>query len=646
MPGSSRFAILGTAGHIDHGKTALVGLLTGVDTDRLKEEKARGISIDLGFAHLDLPGGLSCGVVDVPGHERFVKNMLAGACGVDAMMLVVAADEGIMPQTREHLDILDLLGVRRGVVALTKIDLVEPEWLELVTETVREYLAGRGFGDFPIVPVSSRTGAGREALLEALAAALSDLEERPWNQAARLPVDRAFVMEGFGTVVTGTLWRGTIRPGDRVVVEPGGLSSRARHVQVHGRPVEEARAGQRTAVSLVGLGKDAVPRGTWVLAPGTLEPGHMLDVRLRVLAEAERGLRHRQRVRFHLGASEILGRVFLLEADELAPGHSALAQMRLEKPAVADRGDRFVLRFYSPARAVAGGTVLLPLAPKRRRGAARDLDELRREESGSPEDRVLAALDTLTEGASAAELSRKAGVAGENLDGALAELLASERVLKLDDGRLASRTVLDGHRENAVRLLKSFQEANPLRWGTSRGELKSRLGRTLPAPLFDRILLELERSGRVSQRDDVVRLGSADHPLDPALAAQVSRVSESLEAGGLTPPSPKDLQPGLSVPATDVLEHLTFQGAAVKVSPELFLSHKHFRALVGWLESFFQTHSGLEVAELRNAWGMSRKYSVPVLEYLDHEGWTRRRGDVRVPGRRLKSAVSPGSGQE
>jgi selenocysteine-specific elongation factor len=635
MTAASRFIILGTAGHIDHGKTALVGLLTGTDTDRLKEEKARGISIDLGFAHLGLPGGISCGVVDVPGHERFVKNMLAGACGVDAMLLVIAADEGVMPQTREHLDILDLLGVKRGVVALTKTDMVDEEWLELVTESVREYLDKRGFGGFSLVPVSSKTGEGRDGVLAALVTAVSDLEERPASSAVRLPVDRAFVMEGFGTVVTGTLWQGHLCPGDRLVLEPGGKEARARNVQVHGDKVEESRAGQRVAVALSGLSKDEVPRGTWLLSPGLLEPSHMLDVRLRVLSDAPKELRQRQRVRFHLGASEILGRVSLLEGDRIAPGKDALVQIRLEAPAVADRGDRFVVRSYSPARAIAGGKVILPVAPKRRRGSKSTLEELRREESGSPEDRLVAALEALPAGGGREDLARRSGLAPASFEAALAASLTSERARELEDETLIAAKALAALKGRAEELLAGFQEANAFRWGTSRGELKSRLGRKIPAALFGQVLVELETEGRVSQRGDHVRLGGAEIRLAPELEARVTQVAQALEDGGPTPPSAKELQAQLGFPATEVLEHLTFEGVAVKVTPELYLSHKHFRKLTTWLESYFQTHADLEVATLRTAWGMSRKYSVPVLEFLDREGWTRREGDVRVPGRRM-----------
>jgi selenocysteine-specific elongation factor len=631
-----RFAILGTAGHIDHGKTALVHLLTGTDTDRLKEEKARGISIDLGFAHLDLPGGISCGVVDVPGHERFVKNMLAGACGVDAMLLVIAADEGVMPQTREHLDILDLLGVKRGVVALTKIDMVEEEWLELVTESVKEYLDARGFGDFPVVPVSSKTGEGRDAVLAALAGALAELEERPSARAVRLPVDRAFVVEGFGTVVTGTLWQGTIRPGDRLVVEPGGVETRVRNVEVHGEHMAEARAGQRTAVALAGIPRDAVPRGTWLLGPDTLHPASMIDVRLRVLRDAPKELRHRQRVRFHLGASEILGRVVLLEGERIRPGGEGLAQIRLEEPAVADRGDRFVLRSYSPARAIAGGTVILPDAPKRRRGHGRALEEIRLEESGSAEDRFLAALGEMPHGGSAAEVGRHAGLAPAEASEAEARVVKAGTAVRLPDGNLVTREQLESLSRKAGEVLQELQHTNPLRWGTSRGELKSRLGAKLPAALFDHLTAALVTDGRVSQRGDVLRWGGEDMVLSPELQARVDRVARELEAGGVTPPTAKELQTRLGFNVLEALEHLTFRGDAVKVTPELFLSLDSVDRIVGWLERFFQNHRELSMADLREALGMSRKYSVPVLEHLDRQGWTRRAGDVRVAGRRLE----------
>ncbi len=633
-----RFAILGTAGHIDHGKTALVRLLTGRDTDRLKEEKERGISIDLGFAHLDLPGGISCGIVDVPGHERFVKNMLAGACGMDAMMMVIAADEGVMPQTREHLDILDLLDVRTGIVALTKTDMVEPDWLDLVTETVREYLAERGFGAFPIVPVSSKTGEGKDAVIAALAGALDSLEERPSHAALRLPVDRAFVVEGFGSVVTGTLWQGRIRPGDTVMIEPGGIQTRARKVEVHGVEVSEAHSGQRTAVALAGVSLDQVPRGTWLVAPESLHPAHMLDVRLRVLPESARPVKHRQRIRFHLGATEALGRIVPLEVQELEPGQDGLAQVRLEVPVVAARGDRFVLRSYSPARAIAGGTVILPDAPKRRRNSA-TLDELTREETGSPEDRLLAAIEAVPWGEPEPDRVRRSGLPPEVATQALGSLVAEGRVVEIG-GRALARQTLDQLSRDVTATLARFHEEYPLRWGANRGDLKSLLGKSLPAPVFEATVDSLSRNGDISIDADHIRLGDSQLELPEALAQQVERVAEALATGGMSPPTVKELAALLGFAPGETLEHLTFVGRAVKLTPDLFWDRARFQELRDWIKARFETHEALSVADLREAWEMSRKYSVPALEYLDREGWTRRDGDVRVPGRRLGDSDS------
>src|SRR5436190_2987174 len=340
LRGPVRLAVVGTAGHIDHGKTALVRRLTGVDTDRLPEEKKRGISIDLGFAPLVTPAGVHVGIVDVPGHERFVKNMLAGVGGIDLVLLVIAADEGPMPQTREHLAIVKLLGIPRGVVVLTKSDLVERDWLELVKRDVKALLADTPFASSPMVEFSAVTGAGKKELLAALDAELANVKHRGSEEPARLPVDRVFTVEGFGTVVTGTLWRGHVRTGDNLEVLPGGRAVRVRRVQVHGQTVDEARAGQRTAIALHGVEREQVVRGDWVVAPGSVAAASILDVRFELLADYPREWRRDTRVRFHLGASELIGRLVLLEGEGLKPGQSALAQVRLERPAVALRGDR------------------------------------------------------------------------------------------------------------------------------------------------------------------------------------------------------------------------------------------------------------------------------------------------------------------
>ncbi len=360
-----RPVVIGTAGHIDHGKTALVRRLTGIDTDRLKEEKERGISIDLGFAHRTLPSGRRIAIVDVPGHERFVKNMLAGATGIDLVLLVVAADEGIMPQTREHLAIVNLLQIRRGVVALTKSDLVDEETLGVVMAEVEALLAPTPLRGIPIVSFSAVSGDGLEPLLDALDEAAGEAVGREESGPARLPIDRVFPVEGIGTVVTGTLWSGTVRPGDSLELLPAGKQVRVRQAQVHDRTVEAAHAGQRVALAIHGVPREQIERGDWLATPGTLRPSHILDVRIELLPSAPKPLGSRSRLRCHLGASEILGRAVLYDGDILSPGASSWAQLRLERAAVSSAGDRIVIRSCSPATTIAGATVVDPSPRKR-----------------------------------------------------------------------------------------------------------------------------------------------------------------------------------------------------------------------------------------------------------------------------------------
>ncbi|MBI5709463.1 MAG: selenocysteine-specific translation elongation factor [Candidatus Eisenbacteria bacterium] len=430
---AARLAIVGTAGHIDHGKTALVRRLTGVDTDRLPEEKKRGISIDLGFAPLVTPAGVHVGIVDVPGHERFVKNMLAGVGGIDLVLLVVAADEGVMPQTREHLAIVRLLGVTRGIVVLTKRDLVEDEWVAEVRRDVAALLQGTPLAGAPLVEFSAVTGAGTAELLAAMDGQLAGVAARAHGEPARLPVDRVFTVEGFGTVVTGTLWRGRIRTGDALELLPDARSVRVRRVQVHGETVEEARAGQRTAVALHGVERDQVERGDWLVVPGSLRPSSILDVRFELLADVPKDWPANTRVRFHLGASEIIGRLVLLEGDAVRPGGSALAQVRLERPTVAARGDRFVVRQYSPSRTIGGGSVIEPVAQKRRH--AEEIAALEVHERGSLEARLLQKLEAVTKPAATAALAQAVGESEAAVAAALAQLAAEHEVVVAGEGR-------------------------------------------------------------------------------------------------------------------------------------------------------------------------------------------------------------------
>ena len=362
---SKKFLVVGTAGHIDHGKTTLIKALTGIDTDRWEEEKRRGMTIDLGFAHLELPNGVLIGIVDVPGHEKFIKNMLAGAHGIDFVLFVIAADEGVMPQTREHLTVCEVLGTKRGIVVLTKKDVVDEEWLELVKEDVKEFLKGTFLEGAPIIPVSSKTGEGLKELLEEMDKLAAKVEPKSSKGIFRLPVDRSFTVKGFGTVVTGTLLSGKIKTGDTVEVLPEGKEVKVRSVQVHGKSVEEAFAGQRTALNLLGVSKEEVGRGNLVATPGYLKPSPLVDVELTLSKEADLILQSGHKVHFHHLTKEVEGEVYLIDRDELLPGETALAQVRLKEEVVPVYGDRFVIRNYSPARVIGGGRILNPLPFKK-----------------------------------------------------------------------------------------------------------------------------------------------------------------------------------------------------------------------------------------------------------------------------------------
>ena len=634
-----RFAVLGTAGHIDHGKTALVRLLTGIDTDRLKEEKERGISIDLGFASLRLPDGTECGLVDVPGHERFVKNMLAGVGGIDAVLLVIAADEGVMPQTREHLDIIRLLDIQRGVVVLTKSDLVEPEWLEFVTEEVREYLADGPLAELPILPISSKTGAGREELLATLTTLLSDLPERPSDRPARLPIDRVFSVEGFGTVVTGTLWQGTLRPGDRVTVEPGGIATRLRSVQVHGQDVEEARAGQRTAVALHGVEKSSIERGHWVVAPNSVTPSYMVDARVHLVADAAKPLWNRQRIRFHLGASEILGRVVLLDREELEPGDSAMTQIRLEGPVLAERGDRFVLRSYSPQRAIGGGVIVLPNPDKHHRHDAGLVARLEVEAEGGALERAGQALGGFAMAVEASRVARAAGLEPEVAGDALDQLVAKGSAWHLDDGRFLSTPAGQRLEARLLDVARAWQAVSPYRWGLARGDLKSQLPKEVDPALFDHLVGRLLEAGTLYQRDDRYRADGDAAPLGERDAARLARVREAITKGGYSPPNVRELDAELAMGGalTEILAALTAEGELVKVAADFYYPRTRLEAMATGLHGFFAERNEMRVADLKDLFGISRKHAVPVLEYFDRLGVTRRLGDVRVAGRLLSA---------
>jgi selenocysteine-specific elongation factor len=629
-----RLAIVGTAGHIDHGKTALVRRLTGIDTDRLPEEKQRGISIDLGFAPLTTPAGVHVGMVDVPGHERFVKNMLAGVGGIDLVLLVVAADEGVMPQTREHLAIVQLLGVSRGIAVLTKSDLVERAWLDEVARDVRSLLATTSLASAPIVEFSALTGAGQAELLEAMDVQLAGVAGRAADVPARLPVDRVFTVEGFGTVVTGTLWRGAIRTGDSLELAPAGLAVRARRVQVHGVTVDQARAGQRTAVALHGVAKEQVARGDWVVAPGSLRASAVLDVRFELLPDYPREWKAASRVRFHLGASEIIGRLLLLEGGSLRAGGSALAQIVLEKPTVAVRGDRFVVRSYSPARTVGGGVVIEPVATKRcRRGGG--LESLAVHESGSLEARALERLARLDRPTSAGALAQAVGESEGSVAGALSSLGQRGEAVRVGEGQWLSPERWHAALDALAGEVQAYAAKYPARFGIPKGELKSGLKPAMDPSLFDAAFEFLVTTDQLELRGGRVGTAGSDWEPPAEMVAALRRVEGELEAAQLAVPETATWLARLGASGPEVLALGHFLGRLVRVNQELTYTTRQMDGLRAKLAAHFSKKATLSVADFKEMTGVSRKYAVPLLEHADRVGWTVRSGDERKAGARI-----------
>ncbi len=639
--------IIGTAGHVDHGKTTLVRALTGVDTDRLPEERRRGISIDLGFAEVLLPGGRRAGIVDVPGHERFVRNMVAGASGIDLCLLVVAADEGVMPQTREHLDIVRLLGVGRAVCALTKADLVDTAWLDLVREDVQALLRSTPLRDAPLVPVSAVSGAGLEELRQALATGLAGVEAHHDRGFARLPVDRVFTVAGFGTVVTGTLTSGAVSLEDRLELLPAGRPVRVRGLQVHGRPVATARAGQRAALNLGGIERADAARGDVVATPGTLAAHTLLAVRLLALGErggvapaagrpvAQAGaLRHGQPLHVHAGTAEAVGRLSLLEGDALSAGGAGFALLRLDRPLAVGRGDRFIVRSYSPVTTLGGG-VVLDTGRRYHRGDPAALAALATLERGDPAELLLAAARGAVPLA-AADVARGAGLRPPEAEPALARLLADGRLVALEEGGARLVTPASAWADLRQRVLdqaRDYHARFPLRAGLPREELRRGALAGLDTRAASAVVAHLARGGDVGVEGERVVLPGFRPSLPLAWAVAADRLAAALDAAGLTPPGTAEaLQaagfPGDAAERGELLAHLAERGRLVRAG-DLCFSPRAVAEAADAVRGFLRAHGSMTVADLRDLLGVTRKHAVPLAEYLDGAHVTRREGDVR-----------------
>jgi selenocysteine-specific elongation factor len=638
-----KHVIVGTAGHIDHGKSALVESLTGTNPDRLEEEKRRGITIDLGFAHFDLGDGLRIAFVDVPGHERFVKNMLAGVGGIDLVILVVAADESIKPQTREHFDICKLLGIRKGLVAITKADLVEAEMLDIVALEIHDLVRGSFLEGTPIVPVSARTGFGLDSLKNALRQLSLDITPKPINRPFRLPIDRAFVMKGFGAVVTGTLISGTIQKEAEVEVYPLGRRVRVRGIEVHNKSATEALAGQRTAINLVGVEARDLGRGMTLAPPGLLQTTTRLDCALTLLPSV-RPLKNRARVHFHCWTAETIADVVLFGAKELGPGQRAYAQLRLAEPTLFLPGDRFIIRQFSPLMTLGGGVVLDNLPAEHKPSDKTVPSFLELLDQGTPETR-LEALARQSGEIPALSLVARTGWDFSEVSKIARVLEGKKCVITL--GTPPSLFVHPQHFEflaqKLVRQLGEFHSTHPLVPGISKEDLRGRLPgishaptpiQALPSPaLFNAILHELGRQGKVTMQGEIVALVGRGIQMSPEEAAAKEEISGAFTRAGLTVPSAREVLGSLRIDrarSEKLLQILLKEKTLVKVTEDLIF---HQTALLKLREMIVQRkaqNNRLNVGVFKEITGLSRKYAIPLLEYLDRERVTRREGDERI----------------
>ena len=619
--------VIGTAGHVDHGKSTLINRLTGINPDRLKEEQDREMSIELGFAWFKLPNGDDIGVVDVPGHRDFIENMLAGIGGIDAALFVVAADEGVMPQTREHLAILDLLQIPAAVVALTKIDLVDdPEWLDLVEADLQDTFAGTALEGAPIVRVSARSGKGLETLIQTLQDVLTQHPQRPDLSRPRLPVDRVFTLPGFGTIVTGTLTDGCLSVGDAVEILPPGVEGRIRGLQTHKQAEEKAQPGSRTAVNISGVSVDQIRRGDVVVTPGAYQPTRMIDVWVRMIKDANTPLKHNTEVKLFLGAAEVIARVRLLGAQELQPGEEGFLQLMLQEPVVALRQDRFILRRPSPAETIGGGQVVDP-HPKRRykRFNEAKLEELAQLMVGTPKE-ILMQSARQTGLIARKKLIENAGLEPDQAQQAI-EALLTEGALTLLDGKqlLIPTDQLERLQGAILQSLADFHRQNPLLPGMPRERLRTE--NKLPAELFDPLVSRLAAAKEVLAENASVRLAGHSIQLTAVQQQKIDALLKDFSAQPTTPPSVKESQEAIG---EDLVTVLVQTGQLIQLGEDVLLQPEVLDEMQTAVIEIIQQNGSITLAELRDRFKTSRKYAVAVLEHLDAAGITTRQGEGRV----------------
>ncbi|MEA4919794.1 MAG: selenocysteine-specific translation elongation factor [Clostridiaceae bacterium] len=624
--------IIGTAGHVDHGKTCLIKALTGIDTDRLAEEKKRGITIELGFANISLPGGITAGIVDVPGHEKFIKNMLAGAGGIDIAMLIVAADEGVMPQTREHLSILSLLNIPKGVIVITKCDTVDEDWVEMVKEDVSENVKGTFLEGSPMVGVSAFTGQGLEDLKQVLADLASSVRGKDLERPFRLPADRVFTLGGFGTVITGTLIEGTLREGDEIMLYPSGMITRARSIQVHSHDVKEAYGGQRVAVNLAGIKKEDIERGEVAAAPNSMTPSMMADVYLTALKNSEREIKNNSRLHFYHGAREILAKVVLMDRESLLPGDSCYAQLRLEETVTAKRGDRFVVRFYSPLETVGGGEILDPCPFKHRRSDADVISGMEIKRLGDRQAIVLRLIgDHSHDWTPIADIARFGSFSLKEADESAKTLAAEEKAVAIGRDIYLDSEYVKRIRKSMLTILTAFHKANPLKAGIKREELRSRLLPNVRISSVDQLLDYFIEKSSIKEIKGLISISSFKAEAGEEIQKLMDKLEEQFFEAGFAPPATDDVIASSGDKRTSqVLEAMISAGSLVRLDTQIFISSEYYKKALEAAYALIEKNGQMTLGEFRDALGTSRKYAVALLEHFDKSRLTKKVGDARV----------------
>lgn len=627
-------SIIGTAGHVDHGKTCLIRALTGIETDRLREEKKRGITIELGFAYLDLPDGGRAGIIDVPGHEKFVRNMLAGAGGIDLALLIVAADEGVMPQTIEHLGILSLLEIKRGIIVMTKIDTVDEDWRQLVAEDIRAQVQGTFLEQAPLIEVSSYTGEGIEQLRQEIFHQLALLEGKRGDIPFRIPVDRVFSMEGFGTVITGTMIEGKLKEGDEVTLYPGEKPGKVRNIQVHSQSVDTAYAGQRVAVNFSNLKKSDIQRGDVVAPPGTMHPTMMADVRLHILKEAKRAVKNTSRLHFYHGSREILCKAVLLEGDALEPGQSGYAQLRLEETAALKAGDHFVVRFYSPLETVGGGVILDPSPFKRKRGDPNAVEELNILEHGSLQDKICLGIKMGSPHYRTLDfVAVQFGAAMDQARAAAQALEEAGEIACVAPDLYLHQQFIQAQGQRLSEILREYHTANPLKEGMKKEELRTRFLPRQSQAIADGMLAYYEKAERIKTVNGLVSLFRFKVKFDEEAARMTEKMEKIYLEGGYAPPDTEDVlaQMGRDQKKAQQVHNALISGETLaRMDGQICFHRQHYDKAVELICAAIREKGQITLGEVRDLLGTSRKYAIVILETLDREKVTKKIGDARV----------------